>query len=83
MPSPVALAERDGAACWLCGNDVDPRAPHGGPHAGSVDHVVPRAKGGSDEDANLRLAHRQCHSRRGSRLPELEWPAGRADPGQG
>ena len=74
MLSPADLAARDGAACWLCGNDVDPQAPRGSREAGSVDHVVPKAEGGGDEDDNLRLAHRVCNSRRGSRLPELEWP---------
>ena len=74
MLSPAALADRDGPRCWLCGNDVDPRAPAGSREAGSVDHVVPRAKGGGNEDDNLRLAHRVCNSRRGSRLPELDWP---------
>jgi hypothetical protein len=68
------LAERDGARCWLCGNAVDLGAPAGSPWAGSVDHVVPRARGGGSEPANLRLAHRSCNSRRGSRLPELDWP---------
>ncbi len=76
MLSPLALADRDGPACWLCGNDVDPAAPRGSREAGSVDHVVPRARGGGNEDDNLRLAHRVCNSRRGSRLPELDWPAG-------
>ena len=72
--TPRALAERDGARCWLCGNDVDPGAPRGSGWAGSVDHVVPRARGGGSEPGNLRLAHRSCNSRRGSRLPELDWP---------
>ena len=75
MPvTPRALADRDGPRCWLCGNDVDPAAPPGSAQAGSVDHVVPKAKGGGDEPGNLRLAHRICNSRRGSRLPELDWP---------
>ena len=72
--TPRALADRDGAVCWLCGNDVDPTAPRGSGWAGSVDHVVPRARGGGSEPGNLRLAHRSCNSRRGSRLPELDWP---------
>ena len=70
----AALAARDGAVCWLCGNDVDPAAPRGSAWAGSVDHVVPKARGGGDEPGNLRLAHRSCNTRRGSRLPELDWP---------
>ncbi len=72
--TPRTLAERDGPRCWLCGNDVDPGATRGSSWAGSVDHVVPRARGGGNEPANLRLAHRSCNSRRGSRLPELDWP---------
>lgn len=72
--TPLALAQRDGPACWLCGNAVDPAAPRGSGWAGSVDHVVPRARGGDSEPANLRLAHRSCNSRRGSRVPELDWP---------
>lgn len=72
--TPAALATRDGPTCWLCGNDVDPSAPRGSGWAGSVDHVVPRARGGGSEPGNLRLAHRSCNSRRGSRVPELDWP---------
>ena len=72
--TPRTLADRDGPRCWLCGNDVDPAAPRGSSWAGSVDHVVPRARGGGNDPANLRLAHRSCNSRRGSRLPELDWP---------
>lgn len=72
--TPRTLAERDGPLCWLCGNEVDPAAPRGSGWAGSIDHVVPRARGGGSEPANLRLAHRSCNSRRGSRVPELDWP---------
>lgn len=72
--TPRTLADRDGPVCWLCGNEVDPAAPRGSGWAGSVDHVVPRARGGGSEPGNLRLAHRTCNSRRGSHLPELDWP---------
>lgn len=72
--SPRELADRDGPACWLCCDTVDAGAYAGSPWAGSVDHVVPKARGGGDEPGNLRLAHRRCNSARGSRLPELDWP---------
>ena len=72
--SPRELADRDGPACWLCGDTVDADAHAGSPWAGSVDHVVPKARGGGDEAENLRLAHRRCNSARGSRRPELDWP---------
>lgn len=68
------LGDRDGWVCWICDNDVDPRAPVGSANAASIDHVVPRALGGTSEPDNLRLAHRKCNSTRGSKVPELRWP---------
>jgi len=68
------LAERDGWTCWLCGGTVDPAAPAASPGRATVDHLVPRSRGGSDDAANLRLAHRRCNQRRGDHLPELTWP---------
>jgi hypothetical protein len=66
---------RDDPRCWICGGDVDLGAPPAAAAAATVDHVVPRARGGTSDRANLRLAHRRCNGRRGSRLPELDWPA--------
>lgn len=68
------IAERDGWWCWLCGGAIDPAAPTGSPARATVDHLVPRSRGGSSDPANLRLAHRRCNNRRGSHLPELDWP---------
>ena len=68
------LGARDGWTCWVCEGDVDPDAPRASPSAPSIDHVVPRSKGGGSEATNVRLAHRRCNGRRGSHLPELEWP---------
>jgi len=48
------ILERDLYLCWLCG----------GPGADSVDHVIPRVQGGTNEDANLRAAHLGCNSGR-------------------
>jgi hypothetical protein len=72
----AGIAARDGWTCWLCGGDVDPEAPPGSPIRGTVDHLVPRSRGGASESSNLRLAHRRCNQRRGSHLPELRWPRG-------
>jgi len=71
----ATVADRDGWRCWLCGGAVDRDVPPSFPGAPSVDHVVPRARGGTGTAANLRLAHRRCNTRRGSRMPELAWPA--------
>lgn len=73
--TPGALAARDGWVCWLCEAPVDPDAPPGSAGAGTVDHVVPRSRGGSSDPSNLRLAHRRCNGARGHHLPELAWPA--------
>jgi hypothetical protein len=70
----AVLGDRDDWTCWVCAGDVDPHAVAGSPHAASVDHVVPRARGGTNDPANLRLAHRRCNGRRGSAVPELDWP---------
>jgi hypothetical protein len=71
----TALAERDGWSCWLCDGPIDPSLPRTLPGAASIDHVVPRSRGGTSDLRNLRLAHRRCNTRRGSTLPELDWPA--------
>lgn len=68
------IAERDGWWCWLCGGGIDPHAPVDSPVRGTVDHLVPKSRGGGNELGNLRLAHKRCNVRRGSHLPELAWP---------
>jgi hypothetical protein len=61
------IGERDGWMCWLCQTAVDPAAPLNGKDGPTVDHVVPLAEGGSDDDSNVRLAHRSCNCRRRQR----------------
>ena len=50
--------------CWIC------RLPFGDhPHlARTIDHFVPRSKGGGNELDNLRYAHRFCNQQRGNKL---------------
>ncbi len=70
-----SVALRDGWVCWLCDGPVDPAAPVGSAGHATVDHVVPRSRGGSNDPSNLRLAHRRCNMARANHLPELEWPS--------
>lgn len=63
-----ALIERDGLECWLCHRPVDIAARWNAAVAPTADHVIPLARGGSDDLGNLRLAHRSCNSRRRDRL---------------
>lgn len=56
--STLAVAERDGWRCGICGKRVT-RATW------SLDHIVPLSRGGAHVYANVTLAHRRCNSRRG------------------
>jgi hypothetical protein len=63
------LAERDGTHCAICRGPIDLRlrsGTRGSDHGPSVDHIVPRSQGGSDDPANLRLAHWGCNRNRGA-----------------
>ncbi|NDE02585.1 MAG: HNH endonuclease [Gammaproteobacteria bacterium] len=64
------LADRDGDRCAICHQMVDLKIRSGtrGSDAGpSIDHVIPRSRGGSDDLANLRLTHWGCNRKRGNR----------------
>lgn len=54
--------ERDGWRCGLCGKAVlrTAVAPH--PRAPVIDHVIPLARGGTHEPANVQTAHFLCNS---------------------
>lgn len=55
------IYDRDGGRCHLCRKRIDwsLKSPH--PLSFTLDHVVPLAKGGRHEYANLASAHRQCN----------------------
>lgn len=72
--------ERD---CHLCGALTDPLDLSGsvdswyqrGETFPTIDHVVPRSMGGSDDPANLRRAHHICNARKGVKaLEDLALP---------
>jgi len=58
------IYERDGWRCQLCRKKVDRRkmVPH--PMAPTLDHIVPLAKGGTHEPANVWTAHYLCNCRK-------------------
>lgn len=58
----LSIYARDDWTCWLCGDPVEGDLI--GSHSEwrpSLDHVVLRSRGGSDDPANLRLAHWWCN----------------------
>lgn len=68
-----AIYKRDRWVCWLCNKSVDRDAEYShdnyNPLYPSLDHVIPRSQGGTDEPDNLRLAHVECNSLRGAPDP--------------
>lgn len=58
---PDVIYERDGGICQLCGEPVDRSVA-------TIDHIIPFARGGTHEPANVQLAHGPCNSRKGSKL---------------
>lgn len=61
----MALFEADGWKCQICFEPVDYTADALSDWYPSIDHIIPRAHGGSDDRGNLRTAHRWCNSVRG------------------
>lgn len=63
------LVRRDGLDCSLCDSAVDLSLKYPNPLSRSVDHVIPRSKGGADDPSNYALAHLICNVRKNNRLP--------------
>ena len=59
--------ERDGFTCWLCNTETLTEYVMGDPLSPSLDHVVPRSRGGDDAMGNLRTAHMICNAYRRDR----------------
>lgn len=59
--------------CYLCQTRMpNPALPHPrNARAPTIDHVRPRALGGSNLIGNLLLAHAACNHRKGCRMPML------------
>lgn len=65
--------------CALCGYKMDRRHPNT-PNYRSIDHIVPTSRGGSNNESNKRLAHRDCNTVRGNQLDaEMEATANRVE----
>lgn len=48
------LLARDGGDCWFCGQPMGDDC--------TVEHLIPKSKGGRDTLANYALAHRKCNN---------------------
>lgn len=63
-----AILKRDGPKCGICLNVIDLSIPAPFPQCWTLDHVVPRIRGGSDDMANLCGAHKACNEWKGQKL---------------
>lgn len=75
----LAIYERDSWVCQICSLPVDVGSGFNDNFAPSLDHIIPRSLGGSDDPVNLRTAHRVCNSIRGVGSPEEVVPHGRQE----
>ena len=54
------IFRRDGNRCLYCGS----------PHDLTIDHIIPRSKGGGESWDNLATACQSCNTKKGNRSPE-------------
>jgi 5-methylcytosine-specific restriction endonuclease McrA len=62
------LIARDGLACGICAEPVDPALLYPNPFSRSVDHIMPIARGGAHTPENCQLAHLRCNVSKGDRV---------------
>lgn len=67
----AAIFRRDDHKCSLCGQEVAINASvnTSGSKAPSLDHIIPKSKGGSDYPSNLATAHISCNKSKKDSLP--------------
>lgn len=57
----LRVFQRDNFTCRYCGGKVKLTVPEDDPLRATVDHVIPRSRGGTDQYENLVTAHFQCN----------------------
>ena len=62
------LIERDGGLCYLCGDDVLFSYHYNDPKYPTIEHVLPISKGGSHSWDNVKVACRECNTRKSTTL---------------
>ena len=66
----AGLRERDGDTCGICSEPIDFALSGRDPRGRSVDHILPRSRGGAHTWANTQLAHLRCNLSKGAKVPE-------------
>lgn len=60
------LIAEHGMVCAICGKPIESE------HELTVDHIIPRAMGGSTTYENCQLAHKACNFRKGNKYIDPE-----------
>lgn len=61
------ILRRDGGRCQICGCEV--AIDRDGIAKATVDHIIPKSRGGTNFGFNLQLACRDCNSRKSNKIP--------------
>lgn len=67
----LKLIEAEHNICYLCNEECGPKVDSidvGWKRSPTVEHVIPRSKGGTDTWDNVRLAHVSCNSKKSTRI---------------
>lgn len=71
-----AIMARDNNRCGICGGHIDIQLKYPHPLSATVDHILPRALGGTHEVENLQPSHAVCNSTKQARpdyVPETKY----------
>lgn len=65
-----ALFKQQRGMCAICGGQMG-FSQRCGQNAVTLDHIVPKSKGGGNAIANLRAVHRRCNEARGDSMDDV------------
>ena len=63
------MMKRQNGKCWICGQQMC--KIKGDKREATIDHIIPRSRGGTSDAANLKLACRSCNENRGNNLDHV------------
>ena len=72
-PSYMELYAAQNACCFYCGKAMGPSRSNAPQHLGwTIDHFIPKCRGGHSLNNNVVLCHSRCNIIKGGRLPSSQ-----------